>query len=66
MPISAFFCSKRAAAMTCRISWESAAPPRVYIAAFAPDKGESVTSLIKGPERGEHPCRPYCRRGTVS
>ena len=37
----------------------------VYIAAFAPDKGESVTrsSQIRRPER---PCRRFCRRGTGS
>ena len=36
----------------------------VYIAAFAPDKGESIASLIKDPRRA-HPCRRYCRRKTA-
>ena len=33
----------------------------VYIAAFAPDKGESVNALIKDQSRA-HPCRRFCRR----
>ena len=37
----------------------------VYIAAFAPDQGESVSSLIKNPPPGA-PCRRFCRRRTVS
>jgi pimeloyl-ACP methyl ester carboxylesterase len=36
----------------------------VYIAAFAPDKGESVGSLIKDPPPGA-PYRQYCRRKTA-
>jgi len=37
----------------------------VYIAAFAPDKGESVNTLIEGfPKEG--PQRPSCRRRTAS
>ena len=37
----------------------------VYIAAFALDKGESVSSLIK-TRRPALPCRRYCRRRTAS
>ena len=33
----------------------------VYIAAFAPDEGESVNSLIADPPAGA-PCRRFCRR----
>jgi len=36
----------------------------VYIAAFAPDKGESVGSLIKDPPPAR-PYRRYCRRKTA-
>ena len=35
----------------------------VYIAAFAPDKGESVSALIKNPPPGRQ-CLPSCRRRT--
>src|SRR6185436_9093074 len=34
----------------------------VYIAAFAPDRGESVASLIKDPPRAPR-CRRFSRRG---
>ena len=37
----------------------------VYITAFAPDKGESVSSLIADPPPGA-PCRRSCRRSTGS
>jgi len=37
----------------------------VYIAAFAPDKGESVGSLIKDPPPGAPRNRRYCRRKTA-
>jgi pimeloyl-ACP methyl ester carboxylesterase len=37
----------------------------VYIAAFAPDKGESVSSLIKDPPPGA-PVRPFSRRRMAS
>ena len=36
----------------------------VYIAAFAPDKGESVAKLIENPPQAR-PYRPYCRRKTA-
>ena len=35
----------------------------VYIAAFAPDKGESVNTLIADPRPGR-PCRRFCPRRT--
>ena len=37
----------------------------VYVAAFAPDKGESVNALIKDPPPST-PVRRFCRHGTVS
>jgi len=37
----------------------------VYIAAFAPDKDESISSLIKDPRLGR-PCRLYSRRETAT
>ncbi len=33
----------------------------VYVAAFAPDKGESVSALIKNPRRARQ-CLRFCRR----
>jgi pimeloyl-ACP methyl ester carboxylesterase len=36
----------------------------VYITAFAPDKGESVATLIQNPPPA-HPYRRYCRRKTA-
>ena len=38
----------------------------VYITAFAPDKGESVNSLIADPPPGAPQSRRSCRRGTGS
>jgi pimeloyl-ACP methyl ester carboxylesterase len=37
----------------------------VYIAAFAPDKDESVNTLIADP-RPAHPCRRFCLHRTAS
>jgi pimeloyl-ACP methyl ester carboxylesterase len=48
---------------------EAGADPKVaslvYIAAFAPDKGESVSTLIKDPVPA-HPCPRSCRRRTAT
>ena len=38
----------------------------VYIAAFAPDKGESVSRADQGSRRPAHRCRRSCRRRTAS